>query len=499
MPPRSPLLARSLAVAALLLAACSEVRESAQGTVKLAECRIPGLERAALCGNHEVWENRASRSGRRIAIRIAVIPARRRGAESDPLVVLAGGPGQGAVALAPQVLPLFSRLIDTRDLVLIDQRGTGGSHPLDCEAEEGGSLQSVFEDSLPEKLVRDCLATLDADPRQYATTTAAADLDEVLAALGYAKVNLWGGSYGTRLALEFMRRHPARVRTATLDGAAPMDMKLPYSFVADGEAAFDRLVADCEVEAPCRAAYPDLRREVGALRARLAKQPRRATITDPVSGEPQPVRVTENVLLSGLFRPLYAAELASLLPLAITRAAAGDFNPLLAQNLEFTQDMADNLAVGMHLSVVCSEDVPRITPEELAQAARGFFGRVLVDDFIRACRHWPRAELPADFYQPVRSEAPVLILSGGIDPATPPRHGAAVAATLPNARHAVAANLSHGVSTHGCAPRLIEKFVRHGEAKSLDVACLARIPRPLFVLPVGASPGKTLRDKGGRP
>jgi len=484
---------------ALAACACAPAPDAPKSGVKLTECRIPGLERTALCGTHEVWENRASRSGRRLAIRIAVIPARRRAAGSDPLVVLAGGPGQGAIALAPLVLPLFTRLIDTRDLVLIDQRGTGGSHPLDCETEEGGSLQAVFEDALPEKMVRDCLATLDADPRHYATTTAAADLDEVLAALGYAKVNLWGGSYGTRLALEFMRRHPGRVRTATLDGAAPMDMKLPFSFVADGEAAFDRLVADCEKDSACRASYPELRRDLGALRARLARQPWRVTITDPVSGAPQPVRVTENVLLSGLFRPLYAAELSSLLPLAITRAAGGDFNPLLAQSLEFTADMSENLAVGMHLSVVCSEDVPRITPEDLAQAARGFFGRVLVDDFIRACRHWPRAELPADYYQPVRSEVPVLILSGGIDPATPPRHGAAVAATLPNARHAVAANLSHGVSTHGCAPRLIEKFVRSGEAKSLDVACLDRIPRPLFVLPVGASPGKPPRDKGGRP
>jgi pimeloyl-ACP methyl ester carboxylesterase len=483
----------------MLLAACSPVPDSVRGAVKLTECHLPGLERAALCGTHEVWENRAAGTGRRIAIQIAVIPARRRGAESDPIVVLAGGPGQGAIALAPQVLPLFTRLIDTRDLVLIDQRGTGNSNPLDCDPDEGGPLQSVFEDSLPEKMVLECLRALNGDPRHYATTTAAADLDEVLGALGYAKVNLWGGSYGTRMALELMRRHPGRVRTATLDGAAPMDMKLPFSFVADGEAAFDKLLKGCESEAPCRAAYPDLRRDVSTLRARLARQPKQASVTDPISGEPQGVRVTENVLLSGLFRPLYAAELASLLPLAITRAAQGDFSPLLAQNLEFTGDIADNLSVGLHLSVVCSEDVPRITPEDLVQASRSFFGRVLVDDFIRACRHWPRAELPADFYEPVRSQAPVLILSGGIDPATPPRHGAQVAATLPNARHAVAPNVSHGVSSHGCAPRLIERFVRLGDAKALDVACLERMPRPLFVLPIGSYHDKQARDGGSRP
>ena len=456
--------------------------------MKLAECRLPGLERAALCGGLEVWEDRAGRQGRRIAIHVAVIAARRRGAEPDPLVVLAGGPGQGAIALAPQVAALFSRLNDTRDIVLIDQRGTGSSNPLDCDADDRASLQTAFEDSLPEKMVQECLASLDADPRHYATTTAAADLDEVLGALGYGRVNLWGGSYGTRMALELMRRYPERVRTATLDGVAPMGMKLPLSFVADGEAAFDRLLADCEDEPACRKAYPSLRREVSGLRAKLARQPARVAITDPVTGEAQGVSVTENVLLSGLFRPLYAPELASLLPLAIARAADGDFNPLLAQNLEFTADVADNLSVGMHLSVICSEDVPRIAAADLAAAARGFFGRALVDDFLRACRHWPRADLPADFYEPVHSRAPVLILSGGIDPATPPRHGDAVAATLPNARHAVAPHLSHGVSGHGCAPRLIEKFVRSADAASLDVGCLTRIPRPLFVLPVVARP-----------
>jgi pimeloyl-ACP methyl ester carboxylesterase len=475
-----------LAAALVAVASCTQAPESGRGTLALSDCRLPGLERVARCGSHEVLEDRAAGEGRRITLQVAVIPARRRGAEPDPLVVLAGGPGQGAIALASQVAPLFSRLNDTRDIVLVDQRGTGNSNPLDCEPDDG--MQSAFEDTLPEKMVGECLEGLDADPRQYATPSAVADLDEVLGALGYARVNLWGGSYGTRVALEFMRRHPARVRTATLDGVAPAGMKLPLSFVADGEAAFERLVADCEAESGCGKAFPDLRREVSALRARLARQPARVRIADPVTGEPQPVRVTENVLLSGLFRPLYAPEIASLLPLAVARAAGGDFNPLLAQNLEFTGDLADNLSVGMHLSVVCSEDVPRITAPDLAAATRSFFGRALVDDFLRACKLWPRASLPADFYEPVRSEAPVLILSGGIDPATPPRHGEEILAGLPNARHAVAPNLSHGVSGHGCAPRLIEKFIRGADAGALDAACLERIPRPLFVLPAGARP-----------
>ena len=477
-----------LAAATLAVASCTPAPETGRGSLKLAECRLPGLERAVLCGSHEVWEDRVRREGRRIAIRVAVVPARRRAIEPDPIVVLAGGPGQGAIALASQVAVLFSRLNDARDIVLIDQRGTGGSHPLECEDDGKAGLQAAFEDVLPEKMVQECLAALDADPRHYATTTAVADLDEVLGVLGYGSVNLWGGSYGTRMALEFIRRHPARVRTATLDGAAPMDMKLPLSFVADGEAAVDRLFRDCDAEPGCRRAYPGLRQDVSRLREHLARRVERVAITDPVTGEPQEVRVTQGVFLSGLFRPLYAPTLASLLPLAITRAAEGDFNPLLAQNLEFTQDVSENLSVGLHLSVLCSEDVPLITPEDLARAAHGFFGHALVSDFLRACRHWPRATLPADYYEPVSADVPVLVLSGGIDPATPPRYGEAVAARFPRARHLVAPHLSHGVSGHGCAPRLIEQFIRGADAVLLDGACLARIPRPLFMLPVGAAP-----------
>jgi len=237
----------------------------------------------------------------------------------------------------------------------------------------------------------------------------------------------------------------------------------------------------------CAKNYPDLRETIASLRGRLSRKPARVAIQDPRTGERQSITVNENVLLSGLFRPLYVAELASLLPYGVMAAADGDFNPLLAQNLEFADDVSENLSLGMHLSVICSEDVPRISPLELEGAARSFFGRALIDDFIRACRLWPKGTVPADYYEPVRGEAPVLILSGGIDPATPPRHGAKVATTLPNARHFIAPHLGHGVSLHGCAPRLIESFIRKASARELDGKCLERIPRPLFVLPLGVS------------
>jgi pimeloyl-ACP methyl ester carboxylesterase len=471
--------------AGFLLAACSPGSEVARPAIVLESCRLPGVDTAAKCGTFEVWEDRAAKAGRRLKLELAVIPARLRTHDADPIVVLAGGPGQGAMSLASQVLPLFQRLNDSRDIVLLDQRGTGSSHALDCDDDSAQPLQSLFEDALPEALLKRCLAGLDADPRQYVTSIAMEDLDDVRAALGYDKVNLWGGSYGTRAALEYLRRHGDRVRSVVLDGVAPATMKLPLSFVDDGDAALQRLLEACANEERCNRVYPNLRETIASVRGQLARRPATVAIQDPRTGDRETIDVNENVFLSGIFRPLYVAELASLLPYGISSAASGDFNPLLAQNLEFADDVSENLAIGMHLSVICAEDIPRITPEDLARVSASFFGRALVDDFIKACRIWPHGDVPKDFYEPVRSDVPVLLLSGGIDPATPPRHAALVAQTLANSRHLIAPQIGHGVSLHGCAPRLIESFVRAASAKSLDGKCLERIPRPLFLLPLG--------------
>src|SRR5438132_3816375 len=236
-------------VAATALAACTRAPHLPPFSIVLDSCRLPGIEIAAQCGTLEVWEDREAKTGRKVKLDIAVVPAQLRAREADPIVVLAGGPGQGAVSLAAQVVPMLSRLNDARDIVLVDQRGTGNSNPLDCEEDESAPLQSLFEDTLPEHLIKQCLERLDADPRLYVTSIAVEDLDEVRAALGYAKVNLWGGSYGTRVALEYLRRHGERVRSVVLDGVAPATMKLPLSFVPDGDAALNRLLEACEADA----------------------------------------------------------------------------------------------------------------------------------------------------------------------------------------------------------------------------------------------------------
>ncbi len=318
--------------------------------IALESCRLQGVDTAVRCGTYEVWEDREGKAGRRIKINIAVIPARVCPASPIPIfVAFAGGPGQGAVALAAQAQSIFSRLNDTRDIVLVDQRGTGHSHPLDCGKGEQ-PIQAMFEDALPEKLVERCLENLDADPRQYVTTIAVADIDEVREGLGYERINLWGASYGTRFALEYLRRYGSHVRSVILDGVAPASMKLPLSFVVDGEAALKKLIDACvATRTACRRTYPDLRESIDSMKARLADRSERATILDPRTGESASISVTQNVFLAGLFRPLYVAELASLLPYGVAAAAQGDFNPLLAQNMALVSNVSENLAVGLHL------------------------------------------------------------------------------------------------------------------------------------------------------
>jgi pimeloyl-ACP methyl ester carboxylesterase len=472
--------------ACLALSACNSGHEAPRSRIALESCRLQGVDSVARCGTLEVWEDREAKAGRRIKLNIAVIPARVGSRDADPVFVIAGGPGQAAVSLAAAAQGIFSRLNDTRDIVLVDQRGTGHSHPLDCGKGEQ-PIQAMFEDSLPEKLVERCLENIDADPRQYITTVAVADLDEIRDGLGYERINLWGASYGTRFALEYLRRFGGHVRSVILDGVAPASMKLPLSFVADGEASLRMLIEACAAEDRCRRSYPDLRENIDGMKARLVDRSERTEIIDPRTGERTSINVTENVFLTGLFRPLYVAELASLLPYGVSAASQGDYNPLLAQNLALVNNVSENLSVGMHLSVLCAEDIPRITPEDLARAASGFFGTSLVDDFMRACKRWPIGKVPADYYDPVRSDVPVLIFSGGIDPATPSHHAEEVARTLTKSRQFIAPQIGHGVSQHGCAPRLIESFVRAGNADALDGKCLEKIPRPLFLLPLEAS------------
>lgn len=443
----------------------------------------------AYCGGLDVWENRDTRTGRRITLNIVVLPAISSDVRPDPLFFLAGGPGQGAAQLASQVQVLFRRVQRHRDIVLVDQRGTGRSNPLDC-ASDADSLADLTESDAEQMAqLQACLAGLPGDVRLYTTPIAMDDLDDVRAHLGYDRINLYGGSYGTRAALVYLRRHGARVRSMVLDGVAPMDMRLPLYTARDAQRALDSLLRDCEANAACREAFPGLGPRVRALVTRLDAEPAQQRLVHPRTGVPEEARVTGRLVASILFSALYSPLTASIVPSLVEHAERGDFQGLLA--LAFAgETTTDNMSLGMQLSVVCSEDAGRYTPDDLARETAGtVFGRHLMVGQVEACAFWPKGNVGPDYYAPVVSDVPALVLSGELDPVTPPTWGAEVVRHLSRGRHLTASGTGHGVIATACGATLVATFVDQGSPDELDATCLQTLRRPgFFLTPAGPEP-----------
>ena len=475
---------------ALLAAACSGLAV-AVADAPLQPCRLDGVEHPALCGTLQRPLDPAMPGGRAITLHYAVLPALSRHKRADAVFFFAGGPGQSAMALAGPVGRLLARFSNRRDIVLIDQRGTGRSAPLVCEGD--AAPQRPLRDSADPVVVQQMLARCrqalqqlpHGDLRQYTTPLAMQDADAVRQALGLERINLVGASYGTRAALDYLRQFPQAVRRVVLDGVAPPDMVLPLSFAADGQAALDALLAWCDADAACRRQHPALRQTWQRL---LASLPREVTLTHPLTGADETLHMTP-AMLAGLVRaPLYAPALAAALPAALQAASDGRWTPLagLAMALGGGARSA-TVAQGMHFSVVCAEDLPRL--ERVPAAPASDFGAGLTDLYLQACASWPRGVLPPDFYRLPAAPVPVLLLSGAADPVTPARHGQRVALALgANARHVVVPNAGHGVMGLGCLRDVVFRFVDAADdaaALALDTGCAMGLPRPpVFRLPV---------------
>lgn len=451
----------------------------------LTPCRIDGHRNEVLCGQVRRPLDPARPGGPAIDIHYVVVPALARRKFPDPVFLIPGGPGQSASAVLPQVLPLFQRLNNRRDIVFVDQRGTGRSEPLECEDPRH---QSVADQTDPERLRRQMLACRDrlaARPhlggpdglKFFTTPIAMQDLDAVRAQLGAERINLVAASYGTRAALDYLRQFPRHVRRAVLDGVAPPDMVLPASQSVDGQAVLDALLEACAREAGCAADFPQLRQDWHTL---LAGLPRTVEVPHPVTGHTERFVLTRDMVLSAVRGALYAPVLASALPAAIHDGAAGRWQGLMGLGSSLFSGKGGRIAAGMHFSVVCAEDVPRMP------RARDGLGKDFGDGeglfYQRVCADWPRGDVPDAFYTVPPSPAPVLLLSGGLDPATPPRHAERVAGALgPNAVHVVVDHAGHGVLSLGCLRDVWFRFLDTPDdvsALRIDTACAKAVPRP---------------------
>ena len=509
--PRRGALARTLSAAVPLVLAIASLAWSdvgrAQPAPDFAPCRIGGEAASvrAACATLPVAldpDAPDAPDGARIELAIARVEARGRAPAPDPLVFVAGGPGQSARDAYASVAGAFAEIGRTRDVLLIDQRGTGGSHPLDCPDDDGGGEDgggadagdrplglpstSAGEDLVAEAVAdaRACLASLDADPTLFTTSVAVRDLEAVRAALGIEAWNLYGVSYGTRAALHYARRYPSRVRSLVLDAVVPPGAPLGADIAPHAQRALDSVFARCAAEPGCAAAFPDVAERTEDLIEALADDPRTVVREDVATGRLQSEPFSREDLASTLRLLTYSAWGASILPSMLHAATAHDhLAPLARQTSMQSRALGASLATGMHRAVTCTEDLPFTDVEAAAAAAEGtYLGAEPIRALAAACEAWPRGRIDADFHDPLTLDVPALVLSGDADPVTPPAFGERLLTGLANARHVVNAGQGHVQAPLGCMPAIMARFLDAPDPAALELGCLERLsPPPFFV------------------
>ncbi len=314
-------------------------------------CRVQGMPNELRCGMVQRPLDPTQAGGTRIEVHYMVVPAMARNKQPDAVLLLAGGPGQSAIDVAPTVMSRLARLNNRRDLVFIDQRGTGRSAPLQCADESRLPIGQALDPAQQLERLQRCREALGklphGDLRFYTTTLAMQDFDAVREQLGVTQWNLIGASYGTRAALEYMRQFPDQVRRTVMDGVAPPDMLLPASFSTDSQIALDNLFSACEKdiqsERGCAKRYPRLRLEWSNL---LKSLPRNISVSHPVTGLTQTFTLTGDAVLRSVRSPLYAPALAAGLPAAIHAAAQGHFEGLIGLSSALGSKKSSRLAMG---------------------------------------------------------------------------------------------------------------------------------------------------------
>ncbi|MBR7801034.1 alpha/beta fold hydrolase [Undibacterium fentianense] len=450
-------------------------------------CRVPNFPQEVRCGQIQRPLDPSKPDGKKIDVHYVVLPSQDRNKLPDAVFLLAGGPGQSAIAAAGFGEAVLGKLNRRRDLVFVDQRGTGKSAPLKCPDLE--SADKILDQAGMLRVVHACQVALQklayGDLEFFTTSIAVQDLEAVRKVQNYGSINLVGASYGTRVGLEYLRQFPQSVRRLVIDGVVPPDLNL---LASDAKPALEGIFADCEQTERCRNAYPGLAETWKSL---LSHTPRQFSMTHPRLGHTLSATLQKEDLVGMAFKALYSPVNTSVLPYAIVQAEKGKLDPLLALSGSFSQPGPGSLTMGMHYSVWCTEAYakPRSstpTPDE--------FAAVMGDMYDKICATWPRGKVPSEFFTIPETQSPVLLLSGGIDPVTPTRNGELVAKALgKKARHVSIQNAGHGLLMHGCVRELVDKFIAAKtdvEAQAIDSSCVRQIPRPLVWLPALPMPAK---------
>jgi pimeloyl-ACP methyl ester carboxylesterase len=477
------------------------------GDIDFAPCELKaplsGQTTAAWCAPFIRPENPAAAAGRQIHMRLALIRSSAASPASDRVVFISGGPGESAINDWPMVAPALKTVLEHRDVVLLDQRGTGGSHPLSCpQAGRAAELTGEQRTSSPNPRetpaqrqarraadTQACLAEIErtADPRFFTTTDAVDDLIALRHALGNPQFDLVGVSYGTRVAQQYAMRDPAGVRSIVLDGVLPNSAIVGEDIARNLEEVLRADLGLCAAEPACVKAFGNPYADLTALRARIDPHPPVVRYRDPATAEWHTGTLNESTLVGVVRLFTYSPLTAALLPLTLHQALAGDYGPLMGQSRLIDGTLGRQINGGMQWAVLCTEDAPFLKPDPEAKGT--LLGAGFVEELQRQCAGWPRGQMPRDFHQALHTDIPTLILEGEYDPITPPRYGREVLAHLGDARLLIARGQGHYVMDAGCMPRLVGQFIADLRPKALNARCLNALrPTPPFVNFNGATP-----------
>ena len=453
-------------------------------------CTVPGVEREVRCGQFEVFEDRKAQAGRKVALRFTVVPATGSPRRTDPIVPIAGGPGDSVRRAAAGFVNSYKALLDERDLVLIDVRGTGDSDVLGCSFPQASSPLGQLQQFLPAEGVSACAQALGEtrNLRAYTTRAIVDDLHEVLVGLGYSEANLVGASYGTRVAQVFMRRHPDYVRSAHLHGTTHLGEFIPLAFARDAQAALDGVFAECAAETPCRTAFGHLPTKFNQALAEVERAPPTVTVQSAKGSVKEPF--TRAAFVQTVRYMTYLSASAQEIPLAIHLASTGDYSVLARYASMFSQFLGGT-SDGLYLSVTCTEDLPFITQSDVAPAVDGtYLGAYRIRQQKEACARWPHDKVDAAFHAPIKSAIPTLLVTGERDPVTPPRAALQTARGLSNSAVLIVPDGGHdhvGLEGTDCVQSLVQTLIRTADARDLDVeGCKKQIKRPVFPVSVPA-------------
>jgi len=453
-------------------------------TLELTDCRIsagPGTpSMKARCGTIKRPLDPAGAVAGEIELRVAVVPALNLTPRPDPFVPIAGGPGQGSVQFYTAYASAFENVRRNRDILLVDQRGTGESSRMDCPVDEE-LIEGQYSTELTIEYTNDCLAELPFDPRFFTTSVAVQDLEAVRLALGYPALNLYGVSYGTRVAQHFARRYPDSTRTIVLDGVVPPQVSLGPEIATESQKAVDRVLSRCSEDAACSERFPDIRVTFQRVVETLRASPVSIEAPHPSSGRFERMLFGHNEMAVAVRLLAYHPNSIALLPLLISEAGKGNFLPLASQYQMTIIAMSDALAIGMHNAIMCTEDVPFLDDATIDYdgIAETYMGSMQLSTLKAICSVWPAGPIDTDFKSPLATDLPVLLLSGDADPITPPRYAELAAVELNRTRHLVGKHQGHGQIAVGCTKRLVAGFVEAADPETIDATCLERS----FVMP----------------